>query len=71
MGPDQDPRDAKRVTGAENQLSNLARWTRATPSCRDHLDFGRDCTEMMLALIGIRGHIRNPSSFGILWIGSQ
>eukprot|EP00966_Prymnesium_polylepis_P269043 6215275-Prymnesium_polylepis.1 len=24
MGPDQDPRDAKRVTGASNQLSNLA-----------------------------------------------
>eukprot|EP00966_Prymnesium_polylepis_P287431 6638651-Prymnesium_polylepis.1 len=30
MGPDQDPRDAKRVTGAYNQLSNLARLTRAS-----------------------------------------
>eukprot|EP00966_Prymnesium_polylepis_P152355 3519181-Prymnesium_polylepis.1 len=31
MGPDQDPRDVKRVTGAQNQLFNLVRWPPPTP----------------------------------------
>eukprot|EP00966_Prymnesium_polylepis_P176498 4085485-Prymnesium_polylepis.2 len=31
MGPDQDPRDAKRVTGASNRFFNLGRCGPATP----------------------------------------
>eukprot|EP00966_Prymnesium_polylepis_P234506 5424325-Prymnesium_polylepis.1 len=34
MGPDQDPRDVKRGTGASNQRFNLVRWSPPSPlSC--------------------------------------
>eukprot|EP00966_Prymnesium_polylepis_P124829 2887183-Prymnesium_polylepis.1 len=31
IGPDQDPRDVKRVRGAENKLSDEGRWSPSTP----------------------------------------
>eukprot|EP00966_Prymnesium_polylepis_P308522 7129861-Prymnesium_polylepis.1 len=53
MGPDQDPRDAKRVTGAENQLSNLARWTRANRAVGNY------------AVRNLRRSRRGPPKYGI------